>query len=686
MLSAGLGVALLMQQHAQATDVPGVHPAAWDQPQVSFALVRPGDECPRGGILLFDVTYKALLDTGASGVVLDSQYASPIFYDLPLYDHLGQTVVFSDVGIGDDALEDSVDYNVSAELLELRLAPFPGVGLYTCDPDDPDDVAAFNSTFNQISGPGRLQIGPISGGLSPFDINIVGMPAMTGKVVVVDPKPLDTFLLGSPVFDQLHTYVYDPGTPFNPASSDTNPGIPATDRHVRLTMVDVSRFTETIPAGAEPPTLADNPFIGLNPVARIDSSIPAGSTPGVTVSRGALRVSGSFLFDTGSALTFISRAMAVQLNVRYRAGTYGTASPVLEEFDPDNPGVQGTALADQFTTVVTGAGGPVTVAGFGLDGMLLHTIEGNAADPNDPNHLNYTGAPVYVYDIALLDKNPAPGNDDTLILDGVLGMNVLAASAVVDLSNPLVPVIVDVRLSPFDWIVFDEPNARFGVALGPSIDDDRDDDAVRDGLDICPLVADPDQANQDGDADGNVCDDDVDGDGDANDVDADDDNDGVPDTSDNCPIHANADQADHDGDGVGDICDIDNDGDGTPDVTDSDDDNDLLSDEYEIANGLDPFDPDYDGDGIIDGLDRDPWISSNAGDCATMGAVIFDDTPVVGPVTCAASISVTIDSNVEVHEGGDLEVLAPIVEFRPDVKVNGKLTITNIDPAATIGP
>jgi hypothetical protein len=51
-------------------------------------------------------------------------------------------------------------------------------------------------------------------------------------------------------------------------------------------------------------------------------------------------------------------------------------------------------------------------------------------------------------------------------------------------------------------------------------------------------------------------------------ADADDDNDGVLDVSDNCPLVANADQADRDGDGTGDACDpLDNrdpDGDGVP--------------------------------------------------------------------------------------------------------------------------
>ena len=67
------------------------------------------------------------------------------------------------------------------------------------------------------------------------------------------------------------------------------------------------------------------------------------------------------------------------------------------------------------------------------------------------------------------------------------------------------------------------------------------------------------------------------------------DGDGVIDALDNCISVVNPGQADFDGDGLGDACDPDDDNDGMPDV-------------WEIANGLNPFDPsdataDPDGDG-----------------------------------------------------------------------------------------
>ena len=84
------------------------------------------------------------------------------------------------------------------------------------------------------------------------------------------------------------------------------------------------------------------------------------------------------------------------------------------------------------------------------------------------------------------------------------------------------------------------------------------------------------------------------------------DNDTIDDAIDNCPLQANEDQADFEGDGIGDVCDDDDDGDG-------------MSDAFEIANGLNPRnsfdrDADPDGDGFTNGqeaaFNTDPNVAN----------------------------------------------------------------------------
>jgi hypothetical protein len=111
---------------------------------------------------------------------------------------------------------------------------------------------------------------------------------------------------------------------------------------------------------------------------------------------------------------------------------------------------------------------------------------------------------------------------------------------------------------------------------GDLCDDNDDNDPYPDVSDNCPFVASTDQTDSDLDGFGDVCDNcpgisnadqlDTDGDGLGDVCDPDQDNDGIANGSDNCPLVANVDQADYDGDGTGDLCDPDADGDGLSNV------------------------------------------------------------------------------------------------------------------------
>ena len=428
---------LLPGQPVSAFDIPGVQPASLDQPRVNALLRRTPTGGPLTGIdIIFGdeiFNIQAFYDTGASGMILSDVTAD--FLGVTRAQFSGADVVFEDVGVGG-----SSTFNVS-EPLYIDLAPFHPSA-------DINNPATESTVYDQRFGPLRVQIGgtviPLLGGLDIF-----GMPAMQGKMVVMDPKPLDDFvLLGIP--DLMRTWIYDPGTPFNPGDLAANPGIPPTNRHVQLSYADFDRFTQTTPPGAEGPALRHNPFIGANPVAALDPGVPPDNTPGVTITLGANQATGSFLFDTGAAGSFVSTDFAAVINVRYQPGTLGTADPLLELFDPADPSAAGTLLPNQFQLTISGIGGSVKAAGFFLDSLSVPTIEG------DP--LKYIGAPVLVFDISVQD----PITLDTLTLDGVFGMNFLVAS-IFFIEDPL--TFGPSSTGAFDWLVFDEPNGLLGLQL-----------------------------------------------------------------------------------------------------------------------------------------------------------------------------------------------------------------------------
>jgi hypothetical protein len=153
--------------------------------------------------------------------------------------------------------------------------------------------------------------------------------------------------------------------------------------------------------------------------------------------------------------------------------------------------------------------------------------------------------------------------------------------------------------------VRDDLTAQSGPATRDvAIASDADGDGIADGSDNCPSAANADQADTDGDGQGDACD-------------SDDDNDGVADGSDNCRTTANPGQLDLDGDGAGNACDSDDDGDGVGDATDncSTASNPAQADGDGDGEG-DACDADDDNDGVADGSDACPTASgASAGGC-----------------------------------------------------------------------
>ncbi len=134
-----------------------------------------------------------------------------------------------------------------------------------------------------------------------------------------------------------------------------------------------------------------------------------------------------------------------------------------------------------------------------------------------------------------------------------------------------------------------------GDAEGDVCDSDDDNDAVADATDNCRLVANPNQENNDGDAEGDACD-------------SDDDNDAVADATDNCRLVANPNQENTDGDGQGNACDSDDDEDTVADVTDN----------CQLVANPNQEDTDADGQGnACDSDDDNDTVADGADNCPT---------------------------------------------------------------------
>jgi hypothetical protein len=381
---------------ASAVEIEGVQSAALDQPRVNLHLRREAKGQPLVARKMGEQTInvQAFLDTGASGIMLSTTTADALGVKrLKVGD---SNVVFHDVGVGG-----SDQFHVSEPLM-IFLAPFGRNG----DPDDAD-------SYPIMVGPVRAQVGPLNGGLMQMltgGLDVVGTPVMKGRVVVIDPKPVDTF------GDTLRAGVYE---------RDGRSQIPETDRHIALRYESFVPYTRTEPANATPPTMGENPFID-----------------GVVVTMHNAKSTGSWLLDTGAAASMISSAQAAKVGVKYVQGTQGTDSPLLAGV-PENA---------QFTLTIGGVGGAKKAAGFFLDTLVIATRE------NDP--LIYKKAPVFVTDISVED----PKTKQKRTLDGVFGMNFLVASAQVT-EAALMPDIGKLTAGPYDAIVFDEPGKVLGLKL-----------------------------------------------------------------------------------------------------------------------------------------------------------------------------------------------------------------------------
>jgi hypothetical protein len=409
---------LALTTSTQAHDIEGVQPAALDQPRINIHLRREikGKALTTGTGKKDEesaINIQAFLDTGASGILLSGKTASAlgVKHENAKGAKSDVAVRFHDVGVGGT---DAFDVS---EKLFIFIAPYSTKSEPDQESEYPLSVGPVRTQIS--SGAGLIEM--LTGGL-----DVLGVPAMKGKIVIIDPKPVDKF------DDMMKCGLYERG----------KVKIPPLDRHVKLTYVDFKPFTRLEPANAEWPSMAANPMIGPSPVASAAGKTPAPQTPSVIAKYKGQEVSGTWLLDTGAAASMISTKQAAKLGVTYAAGTIGT----------DNARLDGIPKDKQFSISVGGVGGTKKAAGFFLDALVIPTKEG------DP--LIYKPAPVLVNDISAED----PQTKETITLDGVLGMNYLSASAFLS-QEGLLPDIKNMTVGPYEWIVIDEPQATLGLKL-----------------------------------------------------------------------------------------------------------------------------------------------------------------------------------------------------------------------------
>jgi hypothetical protein len=314
------------------------------------------------------------------------------------------------------------------------------------------------------------------------------------------------------------------------------------------------------------------------------------------------------------------------------AGTTGNLVAAIDPADAGGPSTldgcspftNAAAIAGNIAIINRGTCGFIQKAlnaqAAGAIGVIIHN---NAAGAPPPG---LGGGPNNAVTIPTVSVTITDGNTlRTALASGTVNVSILldttlragangAGQARLYAPNP---VVGGSSISHWDTIAFPnqlmEPNINgdlthnlttpFDLTLAVMRDigwyPDSDVDGIANANDNCPNDPNADQADNDHDNLGDVCD-------------PDDDNDGVPDVSDNCPLTPNADQADNDHDGAGDVCDPDDDNDGVLDTADNcqfvANADQLDTDGDGLGNACDADD---DNDGVADGSDNCPLVANS---------------------------------------------------------------------------
>ena len=317
-------LALLLPICAAAEDfvLEGMFEAAVDLPRIMFLIKRDPNGEP---IKVYDdfeddyvfVEQYAFLDTGASGVLFSRETAL-LYMEL----NLEEEAVYYDVGVGG-----AEDFNVSEPIY-----------IGTLDYNSPQSL---NPGAYKLHEQWRIQVKKTyveDWFSSPIDI--IGTPAMMGKVVV----------LNSASTNQLGSFIAD----IKEANDVT---IPEVDFEVAI------RFEKFVWDSEDSNNIPPYPILAYNPM--ID----------VILDYNNISVDGRFLLDTGAMVSMMNIDRGMELGLVDANG-----DPIIEP---------------NFVVQLGGVGSNVEVPGFIIDTLKVPTLNGF--------DLVYKNARVTVHDIGVYD-------------------------------------------------------------------------------------------------------------------------------------------------------------------------------------------------------------------------------------------------------------------------------------------
>jgi len=349
-LVLGITQEALLAQDANNFQVDGTLPFG-DMPYI-WALFRrsPGGEPlpdPQESVV------QMFFDSGASGILLsrETREALGILAE--------PNANFVDVGIGGEQ-----DFEVS-ESLYIALADHNPL-------EEPTE-----NDFHEDLGPWRLMltIDYVEDPLAQI-IDIVGIPGMAGKSVVLTVEIFDFWGIQIPYYV---TQIVE----------SNDPGIPELDIEVKV------RFTNFLYT-SHPDNEGPLPVLGYNPVIE-----------NIRIGYDGNSSTGDWLLDTGAQLSTISTAQAETLGLVDSNG-----DPIVEP---------------EFYQPIGGIGGEILVPVFLVDAVSIPTLNGF--------ELVYGDAYVGVLDIGTIDERTG----EPIILDGIFGTNFLGYSYDMDLDIVMGP-------------------------------------------------------------------------------------------------------------------------------------------------------------------------------------------------------------------------------------------------------